>query len=424
MDWELVNIGDPAWDLAGVLQDFLVHWTHSMPVSTTLTVNEMTAQARHPLASLRPAIRAVWQGYRSAAGLESTEAEALLDRAVAFSAARLIQSVHELSDESEHLGAVGPPLAARREHPCRPRHRPGSPLRYPPGTPAAMTSIHADLRAIIQAVEILSPSLYVLRGERREVPAAPDARFVSALTEDLYQRLYLRPSSRQASPPPDDIARRDFLAAISAANSGRGTWEPSWTIVRLDPDGRVVVAKDGLTFWVAPEGVRAGNGELRAGSACRVWVGKELRNLVPGFYIALGDGEGDADDRGDGFEPLARYYWHLTLGAAAPFVRAATAILNAAGLPYRIKILREPIAYRAHRRGGALPPAPVSRASRRHNRPDSRVGRLGPPPRGPPVHEAAGPRTGGGRGRWGQPELRGAPVRPGRAGPLAILPPG
>jgi Ser/Thr protein kinase RdoA (MazF antagonist) len=103
VDWELVNIGDPAWDLAGVLQDFLVHWTQSMPVSTTLTVDAMTTRARHPLASLRPAIRAVWQGYRSAAGLETSEGDALLDRAVAFSAARLIQSVHELSDESEHL---------------------------------------------------------------------------------------------------------------------------------------------------------------------------------------------------------------------------------------------------------------------------------------------------------------------------------
>jgi hypothetical protein len=209
-----------------------------------------------------------------------------------------------------------------------------------------MTAIHADLRAIIEAVEILSPSMYVLRGEPREIPAARDARLVSALTEDLYQRLYLRPSSWQAAPPPNDLARRDFLAAISAANSGRGTWEPSWTIVRLDPDGRIVVAKDGVTFWVAPEGVRVGDGEPRPGSACRVWVGKELRNLVPGFYIALGDSVGDADDRGDGFEPLVRYYWHLTLDGAAPFVQAATAVLNAAGLPFRIKLLREPIAYR------------------------------------------------------------------------------
>src|SRR5205085_4146404 len=26
VDWELVQIGDPAWDIAGVLQDFVLFW--------------------------------------------------------------------------------------------------------------------------------------------------------------------------------------------------------------------------------------------------------------------------------------------------------------------------------------------------------------------------------------------------------------
>src|SRR5207249_11140751 len=117
------------------------------------------------------------------------------------------------------------------------------------------------------------------------------------------------------------LARRDLVTALSAANSGRGTWEPGWTIGRLEEDGHVAVAKDGLTFWVTQDGLRAEEAAIRPGVSCRVRVPKELRNLAPGFYFAIGDGEGDYDDRGDDREPLLRYYWNLTSAAAVPFMR-------------------------------------------------------------------------------------------------------
>jgi Ser/Thr protein kinase RdoA (MazF antagonist) len=105
VDWELVRLGDPAWDVAGALQEFLFLWVHSMPVSSSLSAAEMTAGARYPLAGLRGAIRATWQGYRRAARLAADEAAALLRRAVPYSAARLVQSVFELSYESDRLSA-------------------------------------------------------------------------------------------------------------------------------------------------------------------------------------------------------------------------------------------------------------------------------------------------------------------------------
>ena len=91
VDWEMVRIGDPAWDLAGALQDFLVLWVSSMPLSDELTTEEMTARARVPLDELRAASRALWAGYRAAAGLEVAEEGGFLRRAVAFAAVRLIQ---------------------------------------------------------------------------------------------------------------------------------------------------------------------------------------------------------------------------------------------------------------------------------------------------------------------------------------------
>jgi hypothetical protein len=223
-----------------------------------------------------------------------------------------------------------------------------------------MSSLHGDLWLILDAVHILSPTRFKLLGEVRDLSAAtaggnrraevaPGAdadgiRLVSALEVELYDRLYTRPSSRRGNAA-DMLARRDLVAALSAANSGHGAWEPGWTIDRFEDDGHVAVAKDGLTFWVTSDGLRSENGMMRPGMSCRVRVPKELRGLAPGFYLAIGDGEGDPDDRGDDGEPLLRYYWNLTSAAAVPFMRATTTLLNAARIPFRVKVLADPLAY-------------------------------------------------------------------------------
>ncbi len=106
VDWEMVGIGDPAWDLAGALQDFLVFWVSSMPLSDELTAEQMISRARVPLSALRGAMRALWSGYRVGAEIETVEADGLLIRAVAFSALRLIQSVLELLDGTDRLAGA------------------------------------------------------------------------------------------------------------------------------------------------------------------------------------------------------------------------------------------------------------------------------------------------------------------------------
>jgi hypothetical protein len=105
IDWEHVYIGDAAWDLAGVMAEVLVFWTSSMPLGPDVSPDEMIAGARHPLASLRVALAAFWAGYRAAAEIPPREEPAFLRRAVALSAARLIQASYELSDARADLPA-------------------------------------------------------------------------------------------------------------------------------------------------------------------------------------------------------------------------------------------------------------------------------------------------------------------------------
>lgn len=106
VDWEMVAVGDPAWDLAGALQDLLVLWVSSMPMSEGADAEQMTAEARLPLDVLRDTAIALWDGYRRGAGLDTTRAEDLLCRAVLYSAARMVQSAFEYAGGAERL--VGP----------------------------------------------------------------------------------------------------------------------------------------------------------------------------------------------------------------------------------------------------------------------------------------------------------------------------
>ena len=211
-----------------------------------------------------------------------------------------------------------------------------------------MLAIHDDLAEALDAVTIEAPDRYTIVGQPRDLRdvrplVARPPVLPAALASDLYARLYTRPRQGQSFALPDYLAQRDHVAALSAANIGTGTWEPDWRIGETDGDGRIAVTKDDLTLWVGPDGLRACDGRVALGRLCRVRVAKEIRGLIPGYYMAIGDG--DADDRGDPEEPMVRLYWHLTAGVAAAYIAATTRHLNTSGVPFRTKVLNDPALY-------------------------------------------------------------------------------
>jgi Ser/Thr protein kinase RdoA (MazF antagonist) len=103
VDWELVQRGDPAWDVAGVFQDVVLFWITSM--TGTGDVNAIVASAAFPWAIFQAYLRSFWQGYRQATELTDDEANTTLLRAVAFSGARLVQTAYEVSQASNTMPA-------------------------------------------------------------------------------------------------------------------------------------------------------------------------------------------------------------------------------------------------------------------------------------------------------------------------------
>jgi len=171
----------------------------------------------------------------------------------------------------------------------------------------------------------LSPARYTILGEIRDVsPEVLDEAdappLLSALAAELYAQLYVRPSAAKAARGVERLVQLDFLGALPTANTGRGTWEPGWTIRQPAENGRIAVGRQEMIFWVATTDVRSSVGRIVPGESCRIRVPKELRHLIHGFYFALGDGEeDDLGQRSVGGGGLQiRYYWHLTPEIAVP----------------------------------------------------------------------------------------------------------
>jgi hypothetical protein len=130
----------------------------------------------------------------------------------------------------------------------------------------------------------------------------------------------------------------EFARALSAANAGTEATGPGWRYV--GPDGaRLMVERLGLRLWAEPgQVVHDGAGRLETGDPVAVRVPSEAPRFSPGFYMAFSDRGLDPDRP----RLLDRYYLHVRAEVAALSVEVATTRLNAAALPFRMKVLDDP----------------------------------------------------------------------------------
>ncbi len=208
----------------------------------------------------------------------------------------------------------------------------------------------AAVTSALQATVIHSPTSYSWFGVRvQELPpeteqemSPTDARdyLLYRLQAQLYNDFYCRGGATPSAEPQGqahDDRFSPFVEALSSANTGKGSREPGW-VVRAADHREIVVERDGLRVWVRRDEVFATNGAIVPGAQVRVRLPKELLNLFPGFYMALGNEGLDVQAT----EPLIRFYWNVSSAGAPRLVRALTERLNSARLPFRLKVVNAP----------------------------------------------------------------------------------
>jgi HopA1 effector protein family len=217
-----------------------------------------------------------------------------------------------------------------------------------------MSSFVQLVQGAVQAVVIHSLTSYSwfgrvvhqvpVRLERKMAPETARAYLRHSMQLHLYENFYCRGEAAPARDPNSRPAMRPFtpfVQALSASNAGGGTREPGWQVRGVEARA-VVVERDGLSLWVPPEDTwpRA-RGVADAGTTVSVSLPKELLHLSPGFYMALGNRWLETGP-GPG---ILRFYWHVRSEGAAALVAGATASLNRARLPFRLKVVNEPERY-------------------------------------------------------------------------------
>jgi Ser/Thr protein kinase RdoA (MazF antagonist) len=105
VDWELAQIGDPAWDLAHAYCEFVQMWLWSM--TPAQLCEQMAASAQFPLQALQKAVGAVCSAYATSIGFDEVLSLAFSERSVLFCAAHLVQSAIELCQSSDTIPPHG-----------------------------------------------------------------------------------------------------------------------------------------------------------------------------------------------------------------------------------------------------------------------------------------------------------------------------
>ena len=206
----------------------------------------------------------------------------------------------------------------------------------------------SQLAAVVRALSIAGPTSYRWLGRSFRVGESETdgGRFArDLLAEDVAERLYRefycagRPTIQPVPVERALAARATHIDALSAANAGSGMWTTGWTVSSIEREG-VRVHRAGLELLV-PSGqlrVRAA-GPPASGEDVAVRYPKEFLAVSPGYYIAVGD----AAPAEAALKATVRVYLNVAADGAAPLVASLTSLLNQARVPFRLKVLDDPV---------------------------------------------------------------------------------
>ncbi len=417
IDWELADIGDPSWDIAGVLAAYLQTFILAEAGFPAMTQGPAQLASRR-LQDLWPAIGAFWTEYASGMHWTSEQANMELARAVYFCAGRLLLTGIEMHINAPYVYQVlhgliryaaqifNNPYQAGKDLfgisdtiviPTNGKASLGqdvtSELAHAALTqqaveqkPADLSTLSPDivkrLTAIFENVKILSPLSFQFADEEPVVlsPGAPvnplfqtNATAATASTDPAYTKQYLIEAlwpvlylhcytktylggsvkSTSASTKELPSPDQEFIATLSNANAGHTHWDRSWEVYRLGVNGAIHVKK-GDAYRLCLPGQYAFTGN--PGQVPQVGSRVDLLAQSESTTAQTGFYYAFGERLSSEFDDaqLCRIYFAATAAAAAPIISFLSRELNDFKIPYQFKCLNSRSAYTIGRTDAAV----------------------------------------------------------------------
>lgn len=105
-DWESANIGDPAWDIGSIFQEFIRSWLYSLPLTGTETAQELLNLSKESFQNMQSTMRYFWNEYTENIHKNTKFTNDLLIKSTKYCAARLIQSAYEMLHSQSQLNNI------------------------------------------------------------------------------------------------------------------------------------------------------------------------------------------------------------------------------------------------------------------------------------------------------------------------------
>jgi hypothetical protein len=95
VDWELVSVGDPSWDVGAIFTSYLLYPIFTAQANAGSSPDRLLAEAQPALQRMRPALAAFWREYVRTRQLNDSLSGYYLVRTIRFCAARLVVAAFE-----------------------------------------------------------------------------------------------------------------------------------------------------------------------------------------------------------------------------------------------------------------------------------------------------------------------------------------